>query len=102
MINFVYLQARSSYTQISEDELSSKIASILHRFPNTGYKRMKGFLLNEGVIVPDRVVRIAMRSADPAGVYQRTLTNRAIVRRQYNIQYFNQMWHLDTNMKLIR
>lgn len=63
---------------------------------------MKGFLLNQGVKATDLRIRIAMRTVDPGGVYQRTLSNRAIVRRQYRVSFFNQLWHLDTNMKLIR
>jgi hypothetical protein len=96
------LQVRASYSNISNEDLHQKIVQILTTFPNTGYKRMKGFLLAEGLKLTDQRVRESMRLVDPAGVYQRTLSNRAIVRRQYNVEYFNQLWHLDTNMKLIR
>ena len=63
---------------------------------------MKGFLLSSGVKVTDHRVRAVMRVTDPLGVYHRTQTNRAIVRRQYFVTHFNELWHLDTNMKLIR
>ena len=63
---------------------------------------MKGFLLSRGIRATDYRVRESMRKVDPEGVYYRTLTSRAIVRRQYFVKYFNKLWHLDTNMKLIR
>ena len=91
-----------SYSSISDDDLAQQLKDILTAFPNTGYKRMKGFLLQRGIKLTDQRVREAMRIADPYGVFQRTLLNRAIVRRQYHVSYFNQLWHLDTNMKLIR
>jgi hypothetical protein len=83
-------------------ELDAKVSEILQTFPNTGYKRMKGFLLAEGIKVIDQRVREIMRRVDPGGVYQRTLWYRAIVRRKYFVTYFNELWHLNTNMKLIR
>lgn len=63
---------------------------------------MRGFLLQRGIKVTDVRVRLRMRTVDPVGVYQRTAQNRAIVRRQYHVAYSNQLWHIDTNMKLIR
>jgi hypothetical protein len=63
---------------------------------------MKGFLLNRGIKVTEHRVRDALKILDPVGVYQRTTQNRAIFRRQYFVEYSNQLWHLDTNMKLIR
>ena len=47
-------------------------------------------------------VREVMRVADPQGVYQRTQQNRTIVRREYYVQFSNQIWHIDGNLKLIR
>jgi len=78
------------------------VTSILMELPNTGYKRMKGYLLQRNIKVTDLRVREVMRTVDPQGVYLRTLSNRAIVRRVYYVKYSNSMWHLDTNMKLIR
>ena len=103
MIRFIYIvQVRNSYTSISDEQLHAFISEILHGHPSTGYKRMRGFLLERGVKVTDVRVRLGMRIVDPIGVYQRTAQNRAIVRRKYYVKYSNQLWHLDTNMKLIR
>jgi len=63
---------------------------------------MKGFLLQAGIKCTDSRVRMSMRQVDPEGVFQRMRQNRAIVRRQYFVRYSNEMWHLDTNMKLNR
>lgn len=63
---------------------------------------MRGFLLQRGIKVPENRVREIMRVVDPSGVYQRTSANRAIVRRVYFVQYSNDLWHIDTNMKLVR
>jgi hypothetical protein len=75
---------------------------ILSEFPNTGYKRMKGFLMSRNIKVLEYRIRELMREVDPQGVYQRTRSNRAIVRREYFVRYSNEMWHIDTNLKLVR
>ena len=75
---------------------------ILSHFPNTGYKRMQGFLLQRNIRVTQNRIRAGMRLVDPSGVNERTKQNRAIVRRQYFVTYFNELWHLDTNLKLNR
>lgn len=81
----------------------AEVLSILRNQPNTGYKRMKGHLLHRGIKVPDLRVREVMRTADPVGVYQRTIDrNKTIRRRQYFVKYSNQMWHIDGNHKLAR
>jgi hypothetical protein len=78
------------------------VSSILTEFPNTGSKRMTGYLLNRNIKVTQLRIREIMREVDPLGVFQRTTENRAIVRRQYYVPYSNSMWHIDTNMKLVR
>ncbi|CAG7834148.1 unnamed protein product [Allacma fusca] len=47
-------------------------------------------------------LREAMRVVDPWGVHERLLQNRAVKRRSYFVKYSHSLWHLDTNMKLIR
>lgn len=78
------------------------ILDILLSHPSTGYKRMKGYLLERRIKVTDLRVRNAMRYVDPLGVAQRTQQNRIIMRRVYYVQYSNQLWHIDANLKLIR
>jgi hypothetical protein len=100
--SYSLLQIRGTYSNITDLDLNQVILEILSTFPNTGYKRMKGFLLSRGIKVTEYRIRDLLRTLDPIGVYQRTTQNRAIFRRQYYVDYSNQLWHLDTNMKLIR
>jgi len=79
------------------------IQGILLTHPNTGYKRMKGYLIDRGIKVTEIRIRDLMKLADPFGVYCRTVQrNRVIRRRQYYVEYSNQLWHIDANLKLIR
>ena len=82
------MQVSATHTDVSDEDLQMKVRDILAEFPITR--------------VTDYRVRDVMRRVDPEGVYARTLCNRAIVRRQYFVTYFNELWHLDTNLKLIR
>jgi len=96
-------QVTGSYSAIEDEDLGTLIHSILLNFPNTGYKRMKGYLLARNVKVTDYRVRLLMRTVDPDGVYQRTMIrNRVIRRRTYYVKYSNQLWHIDGNLKLNR
>jgi hypothetical protein len=63
---------------------------------------MKGFLLQMNIKVTEHRLREIMREVDPEGVFQRTRENRAIVRRVYFVRYSNEIWHIDTNLKLVR
>jgi len=98
--NLNFLQVKSSYSEITDDELDSKVSEVLLEFPNTGYKRMQGFLLSRHLKLTQNRVREVMRRVDPEGVYHRTQQNRAIVRRQYFVRFSNFLWHIDTNLKL--
>jgi hypothetical protein len=100
-VHFIF-QVRHTYTQISREELGRAVSSILNEFPNTGSKRMMGYLLSSNINVTQYRVREVLREVDPLGVLQRTSQNRAIYRRQYYVPYSNTMWHIDTNMKLVR
>jgi len=95
-------QAKMSYSEISDDELDSKVVEVLLEFPNTGYKRMQGFLLSRNIKLTQYRIREVMRRVDPEGVYYRTQQNRAINRRQYFVRFSNYLWHIDTNLKLRR
>lgn len=96
------IQARSRYSVITDTELQQRIKEVLQDFPNTGYLRMHGFLRAKGITVQEARLRKAMKIVDPVGVEIRALQNRAIVRREYFVPYSNDMWHIDTNLKLIR
>jgi hypothetical protein len=63
---------------------------------------MIGYLLNRNIKNTHLRIREIMREVNASGVLQQTTEHRAIVRRQYYVQYSNSMWHIDTNMKVGR
>lgn len=95
-------QISQTYTDIDDDQLDSVIQDVLSTNPQTGYKRMKGFLYSRGVKVTTLRCLRALRRVDPIGVEIRRGQNRAIVRRQYFVTYSMEIWHIDTHHKLIR
>ena len=94
------LSVRSMFSSMeNEDQV---IRSILLEFPNTGYRRMTGFLRSRGLRIQKRRIREAMRRVNPAGVLLRALELRTIHRRRYQVPGPLALWHIDGNHKLIR
>ena len=61
------------YSDISDDYLNDFVKSTLHNFPNCGIRRMKGFLLGEGIHVTWERVRSSLWRTDPTGILLRTI-----------------------------
>ena len=95
------LNVKETYSTLNDDELDSKVDSILSEFPNTGYKRMKGFLHSVGIKVQEDRLRECMRRVDPEGVLLRSLQSRVIIQRRYCVKGPLSLWHMDGNHKLI-
>ena len=55
------LNLRSTYSTLSDQELDTIMNSILAEFPETGYKRMTGFLRSRGIVLQQNRIREAMR-----------------------------------------
>ena len=89
------ISARNKYSSVSDEELDNIILDIKRGFPNTGYKRMNGFLSQRGYTVQQHRVRESMRRVDPEGVLLRGLEMRVVAGPQC-------LWHIDGNHKLIR
>ena len=89
------------FSTISDEELDNCIISILNRFPNCGYKKMRGFLRAKNTNVQERRVRESMRRVDPEGVLFRALQSMPIIRRKYSVAGPLSLWHMDGNHKLI-
>ena len=68
---------------MEDDELDQVIESILKDFPNSCYKKMKGFSLSRGHRVQEKKIRKSMRRMDPEGVLFQTLQSRPVLRRVY-------------------
>lgn len=90
------------YSDISDDYLDDFVKSTLHNFPNCGIRRMKGFLLGEGIHVTWERVRSSLWRTDPTGILLRTIQLNTVNRRHYFVPGPLALWHLDGNHKLIR
>lgn len=91
------MSIRNTYSDISDNDLDEKVASLKHHYPNAGYRMASGLLLEEGIRLQQRE---CMHRVDPLGVAIRW--GEAIRRRQYNVLSPLSLWHLDGNHKLIR
>ena len=96
------LSVRATYTDMSNEELDAEVASILRNFPNTGYKRMTGFLLSRNIRVQQQRIREAMRRVNPEGTVLRALELNVVRRRKYQVKSPLALWHIDGNHKLVR
>lgn len=90
------------YTDITPEDLDESVSEILRDFPNSGYKKMKGFLTGRGIVIQEERIRDSMRRVDPEGVILRALQAKHIVRRKYQVPGPLSLWHIDGNHKLIR
>ena len=58
---------------MSDEDLDAVINSILNDFPETGYKRMTGFLRARGIVLQQNRIREAMRRINPEGTLSPSL-----------------------------
>ena len=93
---------RSVYSTITDDELDNLLSTIISENPQTGYKRMIGYLKVRHIIVQEKRLREAMRRVDPEGDLSKSLQLKVISRRKYKVKGTNSLWHIDGNHKLIR
>ena len=77
------LSVRATYADISEEHLDSTVNQILATFPNTGYKRMSGYLRTRGIRIQQRRIRESKRRVDPQGTLLQALEMNVIHRRVY-------------------
>ena len=96
------LSIRATYADISNEVLDAEVSSILRNFPNTGYKRMTGFLLSRNIRIQQQRIREAMRRVDPEGTLLRALELSVIQRQTYQVRSPLALWHIDGNHKLVR
>nr|XP_006818681.1 PREDICTED: uncharacterized protein LOC102800480 [Saccoglossus kowalevskii] len=96
------IRIRDTYSTITDTELDGLVDSVLKDFPNCGYRRMTGFLINKGVRLQQRRLRGSMHRVDPVGVLLRSLEIYSTPRRPYNVYAPLSLWHIDGLHKLIR
>ena len=97
-----YQLTASPHSNISDEELDNVVKTILDSFPNTGIRRMKGFLSARGLKIQWERVRKALWNVDPDGIINRTIFSTIITRRKYCVPGPLALWHIDGNHKLIR
>ena len=96
------LSIRATYTDVTNGQLDATILEILVTLPNTGYKRMSGYLRTRGFRIQQKRIRESMRRVDPQGTLLRALEMNVIHRRVYSVPSPLALWHIDGNHKLIR
>lgn len=96
------LNISTSYSNLSDQDLDTVIKSVLTDFPQTGYKRMTGFLRARELIIQQSRIRAAMRRTNPEGTLLRALGIHVIRRRSYQVAGPLALWNVDGNHKLIR
>ena len=95
------IKLSGKFCVISDEELDREVELILVEFPNSGYKKMRGYLTSNMYNIQEYRVRESMRRVDPEGVMLRTLQSRPVVRRKYKVAGPLSLWHHDGNHKLI-
>ena len=88
------------FSEISDEELESKVDIISSEFPNCGERMINEILKNEGMFIQRLRFRECLNRVDLIGV-QRRKKNR-LHQRIYYVQGPNHLWHIDTNHKLVR
>ena len=89
------------FSVISDDELDREVELILVEFPNSSYKKVRGYLTSHGYNIQECRVRESTRRVDPEGVILRKLQSRPVVRLNYKVAGPLLLWHHDGNHKLI-
>ena len=90
-----------SYSNLMDDELDVKIEDLISKFPNSGYRRMNGFLLAALMRIQEKRIQQSMRRVDPKCVLLRSLQISFTNRRQYNVPAALSLWHIDGHHKPI-
>lgn len=87
------------YSDITDEELEWNIRDILRLTPFSGETYIRGALRARGIYIQRWKIRNALQRIDPIN---RAIRRRyAIQRRLYNVTKPNQLWHIDSNHKLI-
>ena len=90
------------YSFISDDQLDEACRDILRQFPNSGVRRMRGFLAARDINTTWERTMESMRRVDPEGVLLRSMQLNITHRRVYSVRGPLALWHIDGNHKLIR
>ncbi|KAH3747887.1 uncharacterized protein LOC127848029 [Dreissena polymorpha] len=94
------LNRRHTFSDISDDDLDSRIRQFTQGNPTLGQRNVLGQLVAEGIRVQHDRVAEALLRVDSAAVAMRW--TQTILRRTYSVPGPNALWHIDGNHKLVR
>lgn len=93
---------KATYSNITDAELDSLVATIHTSNLNAGYRMMMGLLRAQGHQVQWDRVRSSMHRVDTASIVFRMSQLGCVIRRTYSVPSPKSLMHIDTNHKLIR
>ena len=96
----LYGQSKLEFCDISDEELDHYVEETTKEFPRCGELLLKQLLYGKGVKVQRMRLRDSLHRVDELGVQERK--KKRLQRRVYNVKGPNELWHVDTNHKLIR
>ena len=92
-----YGLSKLDFSEITDQQLDTKVSKIVQDFPFCGENMIKQLLLGKGIKVQRSRMRDSIHRVDSQGVAGRR-KNR-LQRRVYNVKGPNHLWHVDTNHK---
>ena len=96
----LYGLSKLQFSNISDEELDHQLHETTKEFPRCGEVLLKQLLYEKGVKVQRMRLRDSLHRVDGLGVQERT--KGRLQRRVYSVKSPNELWHVDTNHKLIR
>ena len=91
---------KQGFTIISDQELDKEVERLTQEFPYCGESMLGKMLARKGIVVQRFRLRESLRRVDETGIAERT--RGRLHRRIYNVKGANDLWHIDTNHKLVR
>jgi hypothetical protein len=95
-----YGLSKLEFSDISDEQLDTHVRGIANDFPFCGEIMINHLLKGKGVKVQRMRLRDSIHRVDECGVTERK--KGRLHRRVYNVKGPNQLWHVDTNHKLVR
>ena len=83
---------RSTFDEISDDELDQIVSSCLETTPNAGETLIRGSIADRGLHVQRDRIRASLRRVDP--VSRSLRRTRTILRREYRVAGPNALWYV--------
>lgn len=92
--------SKLEFTDISDQQLDVQVEKVAKEFPYCGENLIKQLLFGKGLKVQRMRIRDSIHRVDNEGVNLRK--KGRLHRRVYNMKGPNELWHIDTNHKLVR